>query len=171
MYKKEKIAQIYTLYSREIFLYLCRFTGNNETSEDLLHEVFEKFIIYTSEKTIDEKNIRAFLYKTGHNLCVNYLIKTSRIKHDNIEEFQDSLRTEDRTLENLVLSDLNSKVYRILESMNPESRSIFIMNKENGMTYDEIARMLSLSARTVRRRIREVLNQLYEELKKDGFIS
>jgi DNA-directed RNA polymerase specialized sigma24 family protein len=45
-----------------------------------------------------------------------------------------------------------------------------VLNKEAGMTYEEIAKELSVSTRTVRRRIKEVLDILYDELKKDGFL-
>ncbi len=135
-----------------------------------MQEVFEKFIIYTAEKEVQEENYRAFLYKTAHNICVNHLIKLRRVRLDNIEGMEDSLKAEDKSLENFMADDLNRKIYKTLEIINPESRSMFVLNKEAGMTYEEIALKLSISARTVRRRIKEVLDILYDELKKDGFL-
>ena len=69
------------------------------------------------------------------------------------------------------LDELNQKIYQILETVEPESCSIFIMHKENGMNCDEIAQNLFISTRTVRRRIKNVIDILYVELKKDGFLS
>jgi RNA polymerase sigma-70 factor (ECF subfamily) len=171
MLSKEKISLIYKQNSREIFRYLYRLTGNQETSEDILQEVFEKFIVYTAEKEIHKDKYRAFLYKTAHNICVNHLIKTRRIRFDNIDSMEDSLKTEDKNLEHFMADDLNHKIFQILDTVKPESRSMFMLNKETGMTYEEIARHLAVSARTVRRRIKEVLEILFDELKKGGFLA
>src|SRR4030042_4073908 len=115
---KEKISHIYKQNSREIFRYLYRLTGNQESSEDILQEVFEKFIIYTAEKDVQEEKYRAFLYKTAHNICVNYLIQLRRVRMDNIEGMEDSLKTADKNLENFLADDLNRKIYKTLEKIN-----------------------------------------------------
>ncbi len=171
MLLKTQISSIYKQFSTELFRYLYKLTRNTEASEDLLQEVFEKFIAYTAEKEIQEDKYRAFLYKTAHNMSINYLINQNRNHPGSLHDMEDSLKTEDTHLDHLVLDDLNRAIYRVLEAMDPESRSIFIMHKEDGMHYDDIAETLSLSPRTVRRRIKSVLDILYTELKKDGFLT
>ncbi len=171
MLSKDQISGIYRQFSPELYRYLYKLTRNTDASEDLLQEVFEKFIAYTAEKEIQADKHRAFLYKTAHNLSINYLIKQNRDHCGDINEMEESLKTEDTCLDRLMLDDLNRALYRVLETLDPESRSIFIMHKEDGMHYDEIAETLSLSARTVRRRIKNVLDILYSELKKDGFLT
>jgi RNA polymerase sigma factor (sigma-70 family) len=169
MLPKEKISHIYKMHSAELFRYLCKLTGDSDASEDLLQETFEKFIAYSAEKAVQEEKYRSFLYTTAHNLCINYLVKRNRTHPGDIDDMEESLKTEDKHHERLVMDDINRKIYQILEKIDPESRSIFIMHKENGMSYDEIAANISLSARTVRRRVKEVLDILYVELKKEGF--
>ena len=171
MLPKDKISDIYKLRSPEIYRYLYKLSGNTHAAEDLLQEVFEKFIAYTAEKEIQEDKYRPFLYKTAHNLCINHLIKQNRTHPGAIDEIGDCLKTEDLHHNRLVLDELNQKIYQILETVEPESCSIFIMHKENGMNYDEIAQNLFISTRTVRRRIKNVIDILYVELKKDGFLS
>lgn len=171
MLSKEQISDIYRQFSSEIYRYLYKLTRNTDVSEDLLQEVFEKFIGYTAEKDIQEDKYRAFLYKTAHNLSINYLIKQNRDHGGNIHEMEESLKTEDKYLERLMLDDLNRAIYRVLDTFDGESRSIFIMHKEDGMHYDEIAEILSISARTVRRRIKNILDILYSELTKEGFLT
>jgi len=171
MLTKDKITGLYKQFSAELYRYIYKLARNKDASEDLLQETFEKFIAYTAEKEIQDDKIRAFLYTTAHNLSINHLIKQNRSHPGDIQDMEESLRTEDRHLDRLALDDLNRAIYKILESMNPESRSIFIMHKEDGMTYEEVAAILSISARTVRRRIKDVIDQLYVELKKDGFLT
>ncbi len=171
MLPKEQISNIYKQFSAEIYRYLYKLTRNTDASEDLLQEVFEKFIGYTAAKEIQDDKYRAFLYKTAHNLCINYLIKQNRNHPGDLHDMEESLKTEDRHLDRLMLDELNRAIYRVLETVDPESRSIFIMHKEDGMHYDVIAETLSFSARTVRRKVKNVLDILYIELKKDGFLT
>ncbi|HOD13599.1 MAG TPA: sigma-70 family RNA polymerase sigma factor [Spirochaetota bacterium] len=171
MLPREKISSIYKSYSGEIFRYLIKLSGDRDSAEDLLQEVFEKFIVYTSEKEIQENKYRPFLYTTAHNLCVNHLIKQNRTHPANFDEMEDSLKTDDTYHELMVADELNKKIYSLMETMDAESRSIFIMHKEGGLNYDEIAENLSLSSRTVRRRIKNIMVRLYDGLKNEGFIS
>jgi RNA polymerase sigma factor (sigma-70 family) len=171
MLSREKISSIYKSYSAEIFRYLYKLSGDRDSAEDLLQEVFEKFIVYTSDKEIQEDKYRPFLYATAHNLCVNHLIRKNRTHPADIDEMEDGLKTEDSHHERLVADELNKKIYALLETVDPESRSIFLLHKENGLNYDDIARNLSMSSRTVRRRIKDVLVILYDSLKEEGFIT
>lgn len=170
MLSKDTITRIYKLYSKEIYRYLLKLTRNQDVSEDLLQEVFEKFIAYTAEKTVLEDKYRPFLYRTAHNLCVNHFIKQDRARLDSLDDTGEYLRIEDTTLDGVIMDDLNKKIYSILNGIDPESRSIFIMHKEGGLTYEEIAVNLSMSERTVRRRVKEVLTILFDALKKEGFL-
>lgn len=170
MITKEQISQIYRQYSAEIYRYLYKLAGNHESAEDILQEVFEKFIIYTADKDIQEDKYRPFLYKTAHNLCVNHLVKQNRAHPGNIDDMEDSLKTEDGHHERMVADDINRTIYALLDSIDPELRSIFLMHKEGGLNYEEIAGSLSISARTVRRKIKHVIDYLYTGLSKDGYI-
>jgi RNA polymerase sigma-70 factor, ECF subfamily len=171
MLSREKISSLYKDHSAEIFRYLYRLTGNRASAEDLLQEVFEKIIVYTAEKDIREDKYRPFLYTTAHNLGVNHLARQSRTHPGDFDDLEDILKTDDTHHEKMVAEELNGKIYDLLRAVDPESRSIFILHKEGGLNYDEIARDLSMSSRTVRRRIKSVIDMLYESLKKDGFIS
>jgi RNA polymerase sigma-70 factor (ECF subfamily) len=169
MLSKEKLNNLYKCHHREIFRYLLRMLRNHEASEDILQDVFERFIVYTKEKDIKEKNIRAFLYKVAHNCAINYIKKNNRNSAETIEEIAETINANDEPFKNLFMDELNNQIYRILNTFPPEYRSMFILNKESEMTYSEIAVHLGISERTVRRRIKAVVERLYVELKKSGY--
>ena len=62
MLPKDQISGIYKQFSSELYRYLYKLTRDTDASEDLLQEVFEKFIAYTAEKEVQEDKYRAFLY-------------------------------------------------------------------------------------------------------------
>ena len=170
MLTKEKIVDLYERHGREIFVYIYRFTGSHHTSEDILHDCFVNLIVYSKKHDIDEERIRAFLYKTAHNLCVNHLKKSKRIDSLILQESYDAFHDRDITT-NVEYEELNEKIYELLQGTDELSRSMFIMKKELNMTIAEIAQSIGKSERTVRRRLKRVINHLSDALKKYGLIN
>jgi RNA polymerase sigma factor (sigma-70 family) len=172
MLSKEKIISFYSLYSKELLKYLYKLTGDSSVSEDLLHDTFENLIEYSVKNEIDELTVRAFLYRTSHNVAINFLKKKNR---KDIVRFDDSMdvispgNDMDNVVSRISGEELNKRVYKILDSLDPVDRSIFIMHKECGKTYDEIGADLKISARTVRRRSKKILDDIMEIIEKEGF--
>ena len=170
MISREKVSDIYLTYNREVFGYLVRLCHDPDVAEDLLQESFERFIDYAQSHDVDEMTVRAFLYKTAHNLYVNYCVRRSKHTVTDIDAQAELIGRSDRTLEELSARELEERIERYMEYVSPEDRSIFMMHKDMGKTYDEIAGLTGMSSRTVRRRIRAVVDQLIHILEKEGFI-
>jgi len=169
MLQEEKIRDYYKKHSRELYIYIYRLTGSRETSEDLLHDVFINLINYSSKKEVEDSSARAFLYKIAHNLCINYIKKNSRIKTVNIDNSVEL--ASDGSIEDKIFRDeINSEINSLLEEVDPETKSIFIMRKELGLTAAEIAANTGVSERTVRRKLEAVLKYLADGLKKTGIM-
>ena len=77
MLEEKKISEIYHSFSRELFSYLVRLVSDRENAEDLLHDTFAALIAYSKNHAIEDSSVRAFLYKTAHNLAVNFIKKQS----------------------------------------------------------------------------------------------
>lgn len=170
MISKDKVSDIYQTYHRELFSYLLRLSHDTDTAEDLLQESFERFIDYSLNHEIDETTVRAFLYRVAHNLYVNHCVKRSKHAVSDIDEQAGQIGKNDRTLEELSARELEERIERYMNLIPPEERSIFIMHRDMGKTYDEIAELTGMSSRTVRRRIKSVVDQLVHILEKEGFI-
>jgi RNA polymerase sigma-70 factor, ECF subfamily len=169
MENEKFIAEVYELYSKELYIYILRFTRSNETSEDILHDVFHNLITYAEKHTLDKDRVRAFLYKIAHNLCVNYKRKQSRIVFSPVDDAE-HMHTANDADSKIESQELEKKIYQLLEKTDPVTRSIFIMKKEQNMNINEIAEFTGKSERTVRRRLQDVLSYLHTALKEGGFI-
>lgn len=168
MLPEEKITEIYRNSAKELYIYIYRLTGSPESSEDILHDCFVNLIKYSHKHEINTEWIRAFLYKTAHNLSVNHLKRAAKIEFSAIET-SGELPAEDKISSELELNELNEKIYKALNYLDAETRSIFIMKKELGLTISEIAIDTGKSERTVIRKIQRALEFLSGELKKSGF--
>ena len=172
MIQDSKIIQYYNRYVRELLHYLITLTKNSETAEDLLHDTFANLIEYAQTREVKEETIRAFLYRTAHNLAINFMQRKQRKHTVDIDEMIDCLPSKDysHTENALEADELNKRVYQFLETVDPRDKSIFVLHKELEKSYVEIASDLDISERTVRRRMKSLLSDLTKQLGKDGFL-
>lgn len=171
MISKQTISDYYCTYNGELYTYLLRLSHDSDLSEDLLQECFERLIDYSMTREIEVNTLRAFLYRTAHNLFVNHCVKQSKRATSDIDVHAEILGSEDRTHEELVAGEMENRVTCFLESLPAEERSMFVMHRELGKTYDEIGEAVGVSSRTVRRRMKEVIDELAEILSQEGFLN
>jgi RNA polymerase sigma factor (sigma-70 family) len=74
-------------------------------------------------------------------------------------------------VENTEYNELVEAINSLLQELDEESQSIFIMKKELGMSLDEISSNTGLSERTIRRRMHKVLEHLQQGLKNRGLVT
>lgn len=170
MLSEQAIADIYDRHSRELFIYILRFVHNREQAEDLLHDCFVSLIQYSSKYTVDEKNIRAFLYRTAHNHSINHLKRKKLVTFTALEGDYTPAGYPD-TFETLFADDMEKRVDTVIRELDQRSARIFIMRREMGLSVEEIALELGISDRTVRRALRAVLDRIMTILEKEGFIT
>ena len=93
------------------------------------------------------------------------------IKHEKVVlEFSatspDRNNQEYQTPEFLIEQDeFKSKLEKALSSLKPEERQVFLMNRMDGMKYQEIADNLGLSVKAVEKRMHHVLVALRAQIK------
>lgn len=171
MFEKDKIVDLYRNYRKELFIYIYRFTSSHENSEDILHDCFVNLIKYSHDHEIKENSIRAFLYKTAHNLSINFLKRNTKFEFSSIEErINGNILQDDNTINDIFDREMDSKIYKILENTDELSKSIFVMKKELNLSLDEIADFTGYSDRTVRRKLQKTVSFILTELKKSDFI-
>ncbi len=142
---------------------------SQDSAEDVLHDCFENLIRYSQKYVLEDRNMRSFLYKTAHNLCINRLKREKKFNQVAIEE--DSKTIDDRHVTGAVeYEELNQTIYNLINNLDEETRSVFVMKKELDMDVGEIAAHLGVSERTVRRKLNKALEFLSQSLKKAGFL-
>ena len=169
MVSKNEIIKIYNKYKDQLYHYILKFTHNTETAEDILHDCFEKFISYTVNNQISSDKVKSFLYVTAHNLSVNFYKKYKKIMFVEIGDHHKTGDNVNEKYHEIVKEELQLKIYEILETVDPKLKSIFILNKEMQMGYEEIAIHFNISTRTVQRKIKQVIIVLMKHLKKGGY--
>ncbi len=168
MIDSDEIARLYDRHARELLAFIYAFVRSRETAEDLLHDCFVRLIRFSSERAIDDSNMRALLYKIARNISIDHQ-RRERRRGLHIAQSPAEPSRPDDVADRSEMDEAEREIVRILESADTIARSVYLMRRESGMTYAEIARCLSISERTAKRKMRTMLAVLAKGLGKAGF--
>ncbi|MEJ5362621.1 MAG: RNA polymerase sigma factor [Spirochaetota bacterium] len=167
MISREELISLYSTHYKEIFNYIYRLTGSRESAEDILQETFINIIEYSKKTAINHDTVKSLLYRTAHNLSINYLKKNEKLDSFNDDVYNmPSTNTPD---DDLFFNEIQKEITVALQQLDAVSRSIFILKRDTHYTNEEIAKILHISERTVRRKLQSALSQLLLHLKSKGF--
>lgn len=152
---------------REHYEAVCNFAysflKDSNHSEDLVQDVFVK--LWENRNQIEiEISIKAYLYKTVKNSCLN-AIKHEKVKrkHQEFEIANQIVELESQT--ELEADELKDKINEKILSLPEKRREVFLYSREDGLKYAEIADKLNISIKTVENHMGLALKYLREELK------
>ncbi len=117
--------------------------------------------------TIHLDTAKSLLYRTAHNLSINYLKKNEKI--DSLDDDSNYFPVTNTVDDNVFAKEIQGEISKALQQLDAVSRSIFILKRDNNYTNEEIAKLLHISERTVRRKLQSALSQLLLHLKTKGF--
>jgi len=160
-------SSAFELMFRSYYPRLCQFAyrsiRSTEAAEDLVQSVFLN--IWKNRRDWNPRcKPCMYLYKATRNQVINYL------KHKNVEnlaEFVDvfSIQIEKRTPEDTFREKQCSEaIYKSVNRLPERCRLIFLMKKEDGLTYNEISEILGISVKTVETQMGRALRFLRENL-------
>jgi len=143
--------------------YAYQYLKDQDNAEDVVQELFSKLWI-NRKKLGSDINITAYLYSAVRNACLNH------IKHEKVKEsFQlNSIipLPNDNYISNKIDADeLNKLIQSSIFELPPERQKIFLLSREQGMKYQEIAEHLAISVKTVEAQMGSALRFLRERLK------
>ena len=71
-FEQKALAQIYDLYSPELYRYAARFIGDPSAAEDCVAETFSRFLKAIHAKRGPQDYLKAYLYRIAHNWIADY---------------------------------------------------------------------------------------------------
>lgn len=90
------LLKLYSLYQKELYLYLYSLCGDRHLAEDLLHETFLKALLALPD---GHSNMRAWLYMVARNLFYNQQKKKLRVlayrARKELKKYLEECRKED----------------------------------------------------------------------------
>jgi RNA polymerase sigma-70 factor, ECF subfamily len=158
------IESLYRQYHKTLCNVAYGIVKDKDTAGDIVQNVFIQ-VWKKREATTINSSIKGYLIRATMNASVYYLRTSKRrfqVEEEAIKErplaFNNS---EDRLRE----SELEDKIKEALFRLPLKCRTIFLLNRYEGMKYKEIALQLGLSLKTVENQMSIALEKLRKDLR------
>ncbi|GHT33506.1 DNA-directed RNA polymerase sigma-70 factor [Bacteroidia bacterium] len=161
---EEAFSLLFKAYYKDLVLFGGWYLPDRVACEDIVQSIFLKLWDERSALTITS-SLKSYLLKSVRNACLD------EIRHQNIiQEHEDytahSMIYREVDIDHYILySDLQKYVEKVLKIMPEAYREAFLLSRNEGLKYREIAEKLQVSERTVEVRMSKALELLRKYLK------
>ena len=168
----EAFKHLFDTYFDRLYLYVFRYLQSGEESQDVVHDIFLQ--IWRQRGRIGlERDLRTYLYASARNHALD------RLKHRRVEQRfrdrraaalaagQDITPAPDPESE-LESRELAAAIQKAFDTLPRRQREVLQLRWQGPMSYNEIARFLGISSKTVAVHLARALQHLRESL--PGFL-
>ncbi|MCE6989701.1 RNA polymerase sigma factor [Dyadobacter sp. CY323] len=144
---KNAFTNLYFSYSGQVYSKILRLTKCEETSREILQELFLK--VWEKRTQIDpEKPFKAYLFTIAQNLMYDHFRKVARDKVL-VDSLVSSAAMYYRAEESEVFEERLECIKKAIEQLPPARKQVFKLSKIEGKSYEEIASLLEISHSTI----------------------
>jgi RNA polymerase sigma-70 factor (ECF subfamily) len=163
--KGEEIAYelLFKEYYKVLTIFAAKYLKDMEASKELVQDFFVH--LYEKKENLDiNSSLKSYLFRSVHNRCINF-INARKIRDRYTEHFNNTTDIRINVLEQDVnVSELENALHSAINKLPPKCKTIFKMNRFDGLSNYEIAEKLTLSKRTVETQISKALKILRVKL-------
>ena len=160
--------EAYTMLFHRHYCYLCEqsfaLLRCEQKSEEIVSDLFYKIWVNRSKLNVVSK-VKYYLRRSARNRCIDHLRKTRHETHFSDLSIADR-RSDYPDPESYTIGrECQERVQAAIERLPPKSKKVFLMSREEGKKYREIAEELDLSIKTIETHMRRALIFLRGEIK------
>lgn len=153
--------KVYELYQGRIFLFAYRFTKSKAAAEEIVQEVFVR-LWEKREKVQINKNFSSYLLTITKNLVLDGLRKAALDKKVQQQIYNYMQALQNTSAEQMIQKELDRLHRQALDTLSPQRRNVYLLSREEELSYEQIAERLHISKNTVRNIMGEALQTIRE---------
>jgi len=157
MLSKEEFKVVYDSHFDAIRSFVFYRCGDIETASDIAQDVFLR--VWEKRQTFNSHFIKPLLFKMVSDCYVSHYRK-DQLRTDFLESLTADSDSEHSPEEELSFRELSVAYAKALTEMPEKQRTVFLMSREDGMKYAEIADCLSVSVKAVEKQMSAALQFL-----------
>lgn len=156
--------QVYDLYVHRLFYFIFKLLKNEAEADDIVQEVFVK--IWESKHQLDDcKQLHSYIFTIAYHSSID-LIRKRINNHKYIEHLKKlSVLEEEMTgSREMEYDELMGQVEKMISNLPERQKQVYLLHREQGLTYPEIADRLSISKNTVENHMVKALQSLRKQM-------
>lgn len=165
---------LFQKYQPKMFFFCYEFFHDEAVAKDIVQDTFIVFM-ENCRSIKSPEAVAAYLFRILRNNCLKETrARAIRNRFKNIDEMNlqemelGMWDSGDNVLDRIFSDELSSRYKKALDELSEKCRMIFLMSRDKGMKYKDIAQELGLSQRTVENEVYRGLQVLKKSLK--GYI-
>lgn len=154
-------AALYDLYWKRIYTMALLYLKSPQAAQDMVQDVFVKLWL-NKENLLQVREFKPYLFVMARNNIISNL--RNKVFHDYLDEdesLEESTMLPEKSLSFKESTDLLHKAIKKLPS---QQQRAFKLSRNEGMSYEEIAREMGVSRLTVRTHISKALSFIRQYL-------
>lgn len=155
--------QTFRAYAKPLHAYGYSLLGNTHMAEEMIQQLFLK--IWEQRATLEiHTSLKAYLYRSIHNDCMNHL-RHLKVRKRYAESLgQEVSHSQDRASGRLEVKEIQGRLRAGLGKLPEACRTVFQLSRFEHLSYKEIASQLGISVKTVENQMGKALRVLRVEL-------
>jgi len=143
-------AFFFELHYRPLCYFAAQLVGDPQDAEDVVKDTYVKLWL-KHEDFATPQNIKAFLYITTRNGCLNFL-RHVQVKESSRKEimYLEEEKGQQLVLNQMIRAELMQDIYAEIEKLPEKRRMVFKLAYVEGLKNDEIAVQMGISVHTVK---------------------
>lgn len=158
--EKNEFIRLFNMHYKPVRNFVYYKTGDSGEADDIAQDTFSK--IWEKRETIKTETVKQLAFTIASNLCKN------RFEHKKIVlEFTGKYQTPGNAESpeyELEMNQFGEKLKIAINSLGEKNRTVFLMNRIDGLTYNEIADNLGLSVKAIEKRMKNALDELKKQI-------
>lgn len=161
----DAFQDFYNRYSQKVYQFTGYFVKTDVVCEEIVSDVFLS-VWLKRENITGIHNIDAYLYTIAKNKAFNYLETVKRTPEFIPDVSFDIAGPISNPEEMVVTEELRQAIQSSIDRLPERCKLVFLLSRDRGLRYQDIAEILSISEKTVNAQIVTALKKLHENLKK-----
>ena len=154
--------EIIDLYRDRITFFIYGFVKNAQASEDIAMDVFVEILVHPKRYKF-KGSLKSYIYSIAHHKAVDYIRKNREIP---VEDYNFK---EDFKSEEIFKSEDNEILYRAMECLTDDYRSVLHLVYFEELESEEIQKVMGKNKRQIANLTYRAKQALKAELIKEGF--
>ena len=164
---EDAFRHLFDMYGKRIFLFASGYFKDPMDAEEIVQEVFLK-IWDARERLSDRKSFDSYIFTIAKNAILNTLRK-AKSEHAYLTWAQLNPGRNILVEEEINFNELNNAYHKAIGKLSPKRKQVFLLSREQNLSYAEIADKMEVSIKTVENQITAALADIRKQLIASGF--
>jgi len=155
----ESFEDIFVNYYESLYGYAFSILNNELFAEEIVSDVFYKLWLKKNKLKIDT-SLPGYLYKSVYNACIDNMRHNKTKQTFRRDVLHHATENTLNAINHVNAKDFEKNLRNALLQLPEQCRTVFQLNRIEELTYNDIARRLNISVKTVEAHMSKALRRL-----------